>query len=60
MITKLKRRFKLAAIKRQRHQHKTRLLIQSLEDTTRRMEALAAREREVINKLNKRYNTTVQ
>ena len=59
MITKLKRRFKLATIKRQRHQHKTRLLIQNLDATTRRIDKFIIEESKKQDEFYKRYNITI-
>ncbi len=59
MITKIKRRFKMATIKRQRHEHKTKLLIQKMDATAQRLNELATKEAERINELKKRYNITI-
>lgn len=51
MITKLKRGFKMAAVNRQRREHKETLLLQRLEETNKRI-TLYLKEEELTKRLN--------
>ena len=56
MITKLKRGFKMATVKRQRREHKEALLLQRLEETNKRITLYLKEEELKIKELTKRLN----
>ena len=56
MITKIRRGFKMATVKRQRREHREALLLQRLEETNKRITLYLKEEELKIKELTKRLN----
>lgn len=59
MITKLKRGFKMATVKRERLRHKERLLLLQIEETRERIDKIIKEEERKQQLFNERYKLII-